>query len=267
MVWIMFAILAISFMKDQMGYCDIDDYYGISLLTCTQMGETWKVWPWNFDNIGNAFVTLFVLSSLEGWPDVMATVFDAGEETSGPTWNGNVPFGAAYFITFIILGSLFLMNLFVGVIFLQFQSEQDAEKKDRYKYVSDDQMKWIQMQDLIYSAKPDFDITNPPDNRQRLFVFKIVTSYSFDAFIIFCIVLNIIVMGLRYDGMSSEYTNALRYINLFFTIVFILEAIFKIFGQGAQYFYSNWNLFDFCIVCTSVFDILMDILGNSFIEF
>jgi hypothetical protein len=79
----------------------------------------------------------------------MATVFDAGVETSGPSWNGNVAFGAAYFITFIILGSLFLMNLFVGVIFLQFQSEQDAEKKDRYKYVSDDQMKWIQMQDLI----------------------------------------------------------------------------------------------------------------------
>lgn len=74
-------------------------------------------------------------------------------------------------------------------------------------------------------------------------------------------------MGLRYDGMSSEYTNVLRYINLFFTIVFILEAIFKIFGQGVQYFSSSWNLFDFCIVCTSVFDILMDILGNSFIEF
>lgn len=60
MVWIMFAILAISFMKDHMGYCDVDDYYGISLMTCRQMGGTWKVWPWNFDNIGNAFVTLFV---------------------------------------------------------------------------------------------------------------------------------------------------------------------------------------------------------------
>ena len=30
MVWIMFAILAISFMRDQMGYCQsLDDYYNV----------------------------------------------------------------------------------------------------------------------------------------------------------------------------------------------------------------------------------------------
>lgn len=35
MIWIMFAILAISFMKDEMGYCFGPlDYYGISRATC-----------------------------------------------------------------------------------------------------------------------------------------------------------------------------------------------------------------------------------------
>jgi len=164
----MFAILAISFLKDEMGYCQsLDDYYNVSKSHCLALGETWATWPWNFDNIGNAFVTLFVLSSLEGWPDVMATVFDAGKAEDGPSYNGNVAFGAIYFITFIIIGALFLMNLFVGVIFLQFQSEQDAEKKERYKYVSDDQMKWIQMQDLIADAKPNFDVTAPPESKYR----------------------------------------------------------------------------------------------------
>lgn len=48
-------------------------------------------------------------------------------------------------------------------------------------------------------------------------------------------------MGMVYDGMSSEYQEVLKYINLFFTIIFIVEAILKIFGQGHQYFYSTWN--------------------------
>lgn len=55
----------------------------------------------------------------------MATVLDAGPNTSGPAWNGNQLFGYMFFICFIIVGALFLMNLFVGVIFLQFQSEQE----------------------------------------------------------------------------------------------------------------------------------------------
>lgn len=72
MIWIMFAILAISFMKEEMGYCHgLKEYYDVNKVSCEKMGFEWKNWPWNFDNIGNAFVTLFVLSSLEGWPNIM----------------------------------------------------------------------------------------------------------------------------------------------------------------------------------------------------
>ena len=79
------------------------------------------------------------------------------------------------------------MNLFVGVIFFQFHLEQEKEKRERFKYVSDDQLKWIQMQDLIVKAKPEFDHSKPPSNIIRLFVFKIVTSNYFDAMIMMCI--------------------------------------------------------------------------------
>jgi len=32
---------------------------------------------------------------------------------------------------------------------LQFQSEQEEEKREKFKFLDDDQMKWIMMQDLI----------------------------------------------------------------------------------------------------------------------
>lgn len=209
MIWIMFAILAVSFLKGHMGYCyGPIDYYGINYEYCTeryQLGWVWKNWDWNFDNITNAFITLFVLSSLEGWPQIMATVFDAAADTTGPIYNGNVLFGTIYFISFILVGALFLMNLFVGVIFFQFQAEKEKEEKERFQYLTKNQMKWIFMQDLIIKATPEFELSAPPKNKIRLFVFKIVTGNIFDSVIIICIVLNVAVMGMEYDGMSTNY--------------------------------------------------------------
>ena len=129
MVWIMFAILAISFMKDEMGYCDgPEDYYGINKIKCISMGHSWATFAYNFDNIWNAFVTLFVLSSLEGWPSIMGSMFDAAPADKGPAFNGNRIFGSIYLISFILIGSLFLMNLFVGVIFYQFYNALKIRK-------------------------------------------------------------------------------------------------------------------------------------------
>ena len=64
-------------------------------------------------------ITLYVISSLEGWPNIMFLAIDANEKFDGPKKNGNI-YIAFYFIGFILVGSFFLLNLFVGVIFFHF---------------------------------------------------------------------------------------------------------------------------------------------------
>ena len=64
-------------------------------------------------------VTLYIISSLEGWPDIMFLAIDANDKTKGPKFDGNI-YIAFYFIVFILIGSFFLLNLFVGVIFFNF---------------------------------------------------------------------------------------------------------------------------------------------------
>ncbi|HMA64317.1 MAG: ion transporter [Fibrobacterota bacterium] len=59
----------------------------------------------HFGDLGKAFLTQFQVLTLENWPDVMAPVKEAF---------GNV--GIAYFILFIVTGTMVVMNLFVGVI-------------------------------------------------------------------------------------------------------------------------------------------------------
>lgn len=151
------------------------------------------------------------------------------------------------------------------MIFFQFQAEQESENKEKFKYLTANQMKWIQMNELIGNARPNFDLTRAPDNKFRLKVFNVVTSNMFDGIIMVCIILNILSMGMIYDGMTEEFGKILEYVNLFFTAVFIIEAILKIGAQGTQYFLSNWNIFDFSIVCSSVINVGLDIMGKNFV--
>lgn len=65
-------------------------------------------------------LTLFNVASLEGWPDVMLTSLDAVDVDEGPAKEANVVNGM-FFIVFILIGSFFLMNFFIGVLFMKYQ--------------------------------------------------------------------------------------------------------------------------------------------------
>lgn len=64
-------------------------------------------------------ITIFVMATLEGWPDIMFTTFDANDETIGPIRDNNTEMGY-FFLVFIFIGSYFLLNLFVGVLFYEY---------------------------------------------------------------------------------------------------------------------------------------------------
>lgn len=70
-VWLMFAILGITLFGGKFQYCTEDVYFLINKAECEAGGGDWKTYNQNFDNVLNGLVTLFVVSGLEGWPDVM----------------------------------------------------------------------------------------------------------------------------------------------------------------------------------------------------
>lgn len=66
-------------------------------------------------------MSLYVIASLEGWPDIMYQAIDSSEVDKGPILNNN-PVTALYFVLFILIGSFFFMNFFIGVLFLNFKA-------------------------------------------------------------------------------------------------------------------------------------------------
>lgn len=55
------------------------------------------------------------------------------------------------------------MNFFVGVLFLNFENAQRAERDSLF--LKDSQMKWLDMMKMIVKARPDLETTNIPKNK------------------------------------------------------------------------------------------------------
>jgi len=74
-------------------------------------------------------------------------------------------------------------------------------------------------------------------------------------------------MAINYEGSSKTYNLTLDYINFFFTGIFGLECIMKLIAFGFTYFKTSWNVFDFCVVAASFFDIVMNQLSTASLKF
>ena len=261
LIWLMFAIIGVSFLQGKMGYCDVESPYNISRDICeNEMHEEWKVRHNNFDNVLNGLLTLFVLSFFEGFPALVYQFSDAGGEDTGPSPN-NSQYMIIFFVVFAVVSAIFLMNLFICVIFMHYII---AEKREKTTFLSDEQIRWIAIQRLLVKETPDYSYVKLPDGHIRRFFYRFTKARVFEVFIFLCIGLNTIAMAIYYEGCPRDYQLILRQVNLSITIIFIVEACLKVVAMGlGGYFYSGWNKLDFFVVLTSIFDIWLEFSNES----
>ena len=66
-------------------------------------------------------MTLFIIASLEGWPDIMHQALDVTKKDMGPIQEFSTINGVVFFVIFILIGSFFFLNFFVGVLQMNYQ--------------------------------------------------------------------------------------------------------------------------------------------------
>ena len=104
----------------------------------------------------------------------------------------------------------------------------------------------------------------------RKVLFKIVTSNLFEAFIMICILINMLIFMMK-TAESSEKDHVpiidikLKDVNLIFLIIFCMEAFLKILCMGKNYFYDDYNKFDFFIVSLTLISNIVEVIGFNFI--
>ncbi|KAJ8363179.1 hypothetical protein SKAU_G00120100 [Synaphobranchus kaupii] len=223
--------------------------------------RVWKKYDFHYDNVLWALLTLFTVSTGEGWPQVLKHSVDATYENQGPSPGYRMEMSIFYVVYFVVF-PFFFVNIFVALIIITFQEQGDKMMED-YSLEKNERA----CIDFAINAKP---LTrHMPQNKQsfQYRMWQFVVSPPFEYTIMAMIALNTIVLMMKYDGASKAYEDVLKNLNIVFTSLFSMECVLKIIAFGVlNYFKDAWNVFDFVTVLGSITDILVTELGNNFIN-
>ncbi|XP_035708740.1 muscle calcium channel subunit alpha-1 isoform X3 [Folsomia candida] len=258
----MFAVIGVQLFKGNLFKCSdpskitketcqgtFVDYEDADLHRPVYAEREWKNNDFTFDNVGKAMLSLFAISTFEGWPQMLYNSIDSHTEDHGPIHNYR-PLVAVYYIVYIIIIAFFMINIFVGFVIVTFQNEGEQEYKNCE--LDKNQRNCIE---FALKAKPVRRYI--PKNRLQYKVWWLVTSQPFEYVIFILILINTITLAMKFHGQPQGYTHALDVLNMIFTAVFALEFVLKLAAfRFKNYFGDAWNVFDFIIVLGSFIDIV-----------
>ncbi|XP_016896109.1 voltage-dependent T-type calcium channel subunit alpha-1H [Cynoglossus semilaevis] len=129
--FIVFGILGVQLFKGKFYHCEgLDTKNVTNKSDCLQANYRWIRRKYNFDNLIQALMSLFVLSCKDGWVNIMYDGLDAVGVDQQPVRNHN-PWMLLYFISFLLIVSFFVLNMFVGVVVENFHKcRQDQEEEE-----------------------------------------------------------------------------------------------------------------------------------------
>uniref|UniRef100_A0A8D2NCM8 Voltage-dependent L-type calcium channel subunit alpha n=1 Tax=Zonotrichia albicollis TaxID=44394 RepID=A0A8D2NCM8_ZONAL len=225
----------------------------------TQIEVQDRVWlhsDFHFNDVFSAMMSLFTVSTFEGWPELLYMAIDTNAEDAGPIYNYRVEI-AMFFIIYIILIAFFMMNIFVGFVIVTFQEQGENEYKNC-------ELDKNQRQCVQYALKARPLRRYIPKNPYQYQIWYVVTSSYFEYLMFFLIMLNTICLGMQHYNQSEEMNHVSDILNVAFTILFTLEMILKLMAFKVKgYFGDPWNVFDFLIVIGSIIDVILSEIDVS----
>ncbi|OON22888.1 transporter, cation channel family protein [Opisthorchis viverrini] len=263
----------------------------------------WALRDFNYDNVINAMLTLYTVTTGEGWPGILKNSMDATEVNYGPIDDYRQQM-AIFYIIFFIVFPFFFVNIFVALIIITFQEQGENELVD---HELDKNQK--QCMEFAINAKPlcRYMPSNPNSAKYR--IWRLVVSSPFEYYIMMMIALNTLILMMKLyiclrvlsldDSRTSawishcisshsfqyyrpdhteigattpdletqkyqNYCSTLVYLNTAFTAMFTMECLLKLIAFGPKsYFRDRWNTFDFITVVGSITDVLVSELQVS----
>ncbi|KAM6461159.1 sodium channel protein type 1 subunit alpha isoform 1-T1 [Liasis olivaceus] len=274
--WLIFSIMGVNLFAGKFYYCvntTTGDMFGIDEVAnkteCENLihaNETarWKNVKVNFDNVGFGYLSLLQVATFKGWMDIMYAAVDSRKVLEQPKYEDNL-YMYIYFVIFIIFGSFFTLNLFIGVIIDNF-NQQKKKFGGQDIFMTEEQKKYYNAMKKLGSKKPQKPIPRPGNKYQGM-VFDFVTRQVFDISIMILICLNMITMMVETDDQSKQTEDILYRINLIFIVLFTGECVLKLISLRYYYFTIGWNIFDFVVVILSIVGMfLAEIIEKYFVS-
>uniref|UniRef100_A0A7N4UYK2 Voltage-dependent L-type calcium channel subunit alpha n=1 Tax=Sarcophilus harrisii TaxID=9305 RepID=A0A7N4UYK2_SARHA len=240
----------------------------------------------HFDNFGFSMLTVYQCMTMEGWTDVLYWVNDA----IGNEW----PW--IYFVSLILLGSFFILNLVLGVLSGEFTKEREKAKsrgtfqKLREKQQLEEDLKgymnWItqaEVMDIDDIREGKLSLDEGGSDTESLYeieglnkfiqflrhwrqwnrIFRrkcqeVVKSKVFYWLVILVVALNTLSIASEHHLQPLWLTHLQDVANRVLLALFTIEMLMKMYGLGLrQYFMSVFNRFDCFVVCSGIIEIIL----------
>ncbi|XP_036388275.1 calcium channel, voltage-dependent, L type, alpha 1S subunit, a [Megalops cyprinoides] len=260
---------------------------------CTINGTECKAaWPGpnhgitHFDNLGFAMLTVYQCITMEGWTDVLYWVNDA----IGNEW----PW--IYFVTLILLGSFFVLNLVLGVLSGEFTKEREKAKsrgefqKLRERQQLDEDLKgymeWITQAEVMDNDQEgqgllpleeggsETESLYDMEGMGRLIYYfrrwrrwnrffrrkcrTWVKSKFFYWLVILLVFINTLAIATEHHQQSESLTNWQDNTNKVLLSLFAAEMFVKMYALGLpSYFMSLFNRFDCFVVSVGILELIL----------
>lgn len=205
----------------------------------------------SFDSFWLTMITLFEICTLEGWTGIMYSLKDC----EGPV--------EIYFVTFLVICSLLMLDLIVGVICDAYAavSEEENDNGDDQSEADRLGLSYVEMRRAAHEAatQANAHVSAPRRCCQRL-----VASSEFEAFILAVVIFNTVMWATVHRGMLPETLRILGYMEYVCIAMYVLEIIVKVgdLASVTKYLQFSSNMFDFVITVASIAFIVLALVLN-----
>ncbi|VDO14180.1 unnamed protein product [Rodentolepis nana] len=197
-----FAVIAVQLFQGKFFYCN--DASKLTPEECqgqyfdfnadgipTTVWREWKAHGFNYDNVFYAMLTLFTVTTGEGWPGVLKNSMDATHQNQGPIEDYQQRM-AIFYITFFVVFPFFFVNIFVALIIITFQKQGENELMDLE--LDKNQKRCV---DFAINAHPLCRYMPKNKRSWKYRIWRLVVSTPFEYYIMVMIALNTLILMMK----------------------------------------------------------------------
>lgn len=273
-----YAIWGLNIFNGLFFLCN-DNTQTITKTTCvgeySSTPQNWSVWAarswanpqfYNFDDFGSSLATLFEIVSQEGWINVLTSAMAIVGPDQNPRMDAS-PGNAFFFVTFNILGAVFVLTLFVSVIITSYT------KRSGLAYMTADQRSWQELRKVLLQLRPSRRPAERPEQSWRAWCYdRAISKHGYwTRFMTAVYTVHVILLMLEMYPSSAPYNLAQNYAFLALALVYVVNIAIRMVGLGTyHYFRSKWDVYDILIVIGTIATTLAVVAkaqSNAFIQF
>ena len=266
--FLILGVLGMALFRGAFRECTVPNAGG-DAASCAALGGEFVNAPLHFDNIGQAVVAVFVISTGDNWQDIMYLGMDAAGEDREPATDARKNY-AAFFVLAVVVAFFFWANLFVSSLVDNFSTvasqiggedggAQAAFAGAGYTY-SESQRRWLLALKAGWRAAAEkWRDENPlAMPAYRRWAFTLRNNKLWEPFMVLFITANAVQLCFYRDDAGKQETRVMSILSAVFCALYVLETFVNVVAmRWRRYWRSGWHRLDFTVTALGVLELVV----------